>query len=318
MKKKQTVAPKPKAKTPEMGVTIGKLKMANPVMVASGCFGYGEEISKFYPLKNLGAIMVKGTTLEPRQGNRLPRMAETPSGMLNSIGLQNVGVDAFLSEKLPFLRKAGVPVVVNINGRTIEEYAELAARLDGQPGIGALEVNISCPNVKEGGIEFGSNPEMAAKVVSAVRKATSHTLITKLSPNVTNVKIIARACVEAGSEALSAINTVVGMAIDAKTRKPMLRQVTGGLSGPAVKPIGLRVVYQVRQEVKVPIVGMGGIVTGEDAVEYLLAGATAVAVGTANYLEPLAALKVVQGLAQYMAENKVLKVQDLIGGMIVP
>jgi dihydroorotate dehydrogenase (NAD+) catalytic subunit len=299
-------------------VVIGKLRMVNPVMVASGCFGYGEEISKFYPLKSLGAIMVKGTTLEPRQGNLLPRMAETPSGMLNSIGLQNVGVDAFLKEKMPFLRKAGVPVVVNINGRTIEEYAELAARLDGQPGIGALEINISCPNVKEGGIEFGSNPEVAARVVSAVRKATRHTLITKLSPNVTSVKVIARACVEAGSDALSAINTVVGMAIDARTRRPMLRQVTGGLSGPAVKPIGLRVVYQVRQEVKVPIIGMGGIVTGEDAAEYMLAGATAVAVGTANYLEPLAALKVVEGLKQYMVEQKVGKVSSLIGALLVP
>jgi dihydroorotate dehydrogenase (NAD+) catalytic subunit len=299
-------------------VVIGKLRMVNPVMVASGCFGYGEEISKFYPLKSLGAIMVKGTTLEPRQGNLLPRMAETPSGMLNSIGLQNVGVDAFLKEKMPFLRKAGVPVVVNINGRTIEEYAELAARLDGQPGIGALEINISCPNVKEGGIEFGSNPEVAARVVSAVRKATSHTLITKLSPNVTSVKVIARACVEAGSDALSAINTVVGMAIDARTRRPILRQVTGGLSGPAVKPIGLRVVYQVRQEVKVPIIGMGGIVTGEDAAEYMLAGATAVAVGTANYLEPLAALKVVEGLKQYMVEQKVRKVSSLIGALLVP
>jgi dihydroorotate dehydrogenase (NAD+) catalytic subunit len=238
--------------------------------------------------------------------------------MLNSIGLQNVGVDAFLKDKMPFLRKAGVPVVVNINGRTIEEYAELAARLDGQPGIGALEINISCPNVKEGGIEFGSNPEVAARVVRAVRKATSHTLITKLSPNVTNVKVIARACVEVGSDALSAINTVVGMAIDAKSRKPILRQVTGGLSGPAVKPIGLRVVYQVRQEVKVPIIGMGGIVTGEDAVEYMLAGATAVAVGTANYLEPLAALKVVEGLKQYMVEQKVQKVTSLIGALLVP
>jgi dihydroorotate dehydrogenase (NAD+) catalytic subunit len=292
--------------------------MVNPVMVASGCFGYGEGISKFYPLNSLGAIIVKGTTLEPRQGNLPTRMAETPSGMLNSIGLQNVGVDAFLGEKMPFLRKAGVPVVVNINGRTIEEYAELAARLDGQPGIGALEINISCPNVKEGGIEFGSDPEVAARVVSAVRKSTTHTLITKLSPNVTSVKVIARACVDAGSDALSAINTVVGMAIDAQSRKPVLRSVTGGLSGPAVKPIGLRVVYQVHQEVKVPIVGMGGIVTGEDAAEYMLAGATAVAVGTANYLEPLAALKVVEGLKQYMVEQKVRKVSSLIGALLVP
>jgi dihydroorotate dehydrogenase (NAD+) catalytic subunit len=313
--KKPKVAP---VQAPDTSVVIGKLRMVNPVMVASGCFGYGEEISKFYPLKSLGAIIVKGTTLEPRQGNLPTRMAETPSGMLNSIGLQNVGVDAFLREKMPFLRKAGVPVVVNINGRTVEEYAELAARLEGQPGIGALEINISCPNVKEGGIEFGSNPEVAARVVSAVRKATTHTLITKLSPNVTSVKVIARACVDAGSDALSAINTVVGMAIDAQSRKPVLRSVTGGLSGPAVKPIGLRVVYQVHQEVKVPIVGMGGIVTGEDAVEYLLAGATAVAVGTANYLEPKAALNVVEGLKKYMAGQKVQKVTSLIGALLVP
>jgi dihydroorotate dehydrogenase (NAD+) catalytic subunit len=316
MKPKKTKTPAGKALVTE--VVIGKLRMVNPVMVASGCFGYGEEISKFYPLKSLGAIIVKGTTLEPRAGNLTTRMAETPSGMLNSIGLQNVGVDAFLKEKLPFLRKAGVPAVVNINGRTIEEYAELAARLDGHPGIGALEINISCPNVKEGGIEFGSNPEVAAKVVSAVRKSTTHTLITKLSPNVTSVQVIAKACVDAGTDALSAINTVVGMAIDAKTRKPVLRRVTGGLSGPAVKPIGLRVVYQVHQAVKVPIIGMGGIVTGEDAVEYLLAGATAVAVGTANYLEPNAALNVVNGLKDYMVENKVSNVSSLVGALIVP
>ncbi len=300
-----------------MAVTIGKLRMANPVMVASGCFGYGEEISKFYPLNRLGAVTVKGTTLEPREGNPTVRMAETPSGMLNAIGLQNVGVEKFLSEKMPFLRKAGVPVVVNINGRTVDEYAELAKKLEGQPGIGALEINISCPNVKEGGIEFGSKPEAAARVVSAVRKATTHILITKLSPNVTSVQEIAKACVDAGTDALSAINTVVGMAIDAKTRKPILKTVTGGLSGPAVKPIGLRVVYQIRQVVKVPIVGMGGIVTGEDAVEYLLAGATAVAVGTANYLKPDAALNVVDGIKNYMIENGVKDIQELIGALRV-
>ncbi len=310
---------KPKAKPfqPKMAVTIGKLKMANPVMAASGCFGYGEEISKFYPLNRLGAVAVKGTTLEPREGNPTVRMAETPAGMLNAIGLQNVGVEKFLSEKMPFLRKAGVPVVVNINGCTVEEYAELAKRLEGQPGIGALEINISCPNVKEGGIEFGSNPEAASRVVSAVRKATTHTLITKLSPNVTSVQTIAKACVESGTDALSAINTVVGMAIDTKKRKPILKTVTGGLSGPAIKPIGLRVVYQIRQVVKVPIVGMGGIVTGEDAVEYLLAGATAVAVGTANYLKPDAAVSVVEGIKEYMIENGVKDIQELIGALRV-
>lgn len=302
---------------PNMAVTIGKLKMANPVMVASGCFGYGEEISKFYPLNRLGAVVVKGTTLEPRPGNPTVRMAETPAGMLNAIGLQNVGVEAFLQEKMPFLRKTGVPVVVNINGKTVEEYAELAARLEGQTGISALEINISCPNVKEGGIEFGSNPQAAAKVVSAVRKATTHTLITKLSPNVTDVKAIARACVDAGSDALSAINTLVGMAINAKTRRPVLKNVTGGLSGPAVKPVGLRVVYQVHEQVKVPIIGMGGIVTGEDAVEYLLAGATAVAVGTANYLEPRAALNVADGIREYMVENNVRDVATLVGALRV-
>jgi dihydroorotate dehydrogenase (NAD+) catalytic subunit len=306
-----------KSTSPRMAVVLGRLKMANPVMVSSGCFGYGEEISRFYPLNRLGAIVVKGTTLEPRSGNPPPRMAETPGGMLNAIGLQNVGVDVFLREKLPFIRKTGVPCIVNINGRKMEEYVELARRLEGVPGIGALEINISCPNVKEGGIEFGSTPEGAERVVSAVRKATRLTLITKLSPNVTDVKVIARACEAAGTDALSAINTVVGMAINARTRKPVIRNVTGGLSGPAVKPIGLRVVYQVAQAVKVPIVGMGGIVTGEDAAEYLLAGATAVSVGTANYLEPKAALHVVEQLESFLREQKVLNVRDLIGGLQV-
>lgn len=309
--------PEKKVVKPVMSVVIGRLKMVNPVMVASGCFGYGEEISRFYPLDRLGAIMVKGTTLEPRPGNPPPRMAETASGMLNAIGLQNVGVDVFLKVKLPFLRQAGVPCVVNINGRTVDEYAELAKRLDGVPGIGALEVNISCPNVKEGGIEFGSSPEGATRVVTAVRKATTHTLITKLSPNSADVRVVARACVDAGTDALSAINTLVGMAIDAKTRKPLLRNVTGGLSGPAVKPVGLRVIYQVAQAVKVPLVGMGGIVTGEDAAEYLVAGATAVAVGTANYLEPKAALNVVLGLETFLKEQGVRDVKDLIGSLRV-
>ncbi len=311
-------APPKKAAAPKMTVTLGRLVMKNPVMVASGCFGYGEEVSRFYPLDKLGAIVVKGTTLEPRPGNPPPRMAETAGGMLNAIGLQNVGVDVFLKDKLPFIRKTGVPCIVNINGRKMEEYVELAKRLDGVPDVAALEVNISCPNVKEGGIEFGSTPEGANRIVSAIRKATRHTLITKLSPNVTDVRVIARACVDAGTDALSAINTVVGMAIDAKTRKPILRNVTGGLSGPAVKPIGLRVVYQVARAVKVPIVGMGGIVTGEDAAEYLLAGATAVSVGTANYLEPRAALHVVEQLEGFLKRQKVADVRELIGGLQVP
>jgi dihydroorotate dehydrogenase (NAD+) catalytic subunit len=301
-----------------MAVAIGRLKMANPIMVASGCFGYGEEIARSYPLSRLGAVVVKGTTLEPRPGNPPPRMAETPAGMLNAIGLQNVGVEAFLKEKLPFLVKARVPCVVNINGRTVEEYAELARRLDGVAGVGALEVNISCPNVKEGGIEFGSSPEGASRVVAAVRKATRHTLITKLSPNAADVRVVARACVDAGTDALSAINTLVGMAIDARSRRPVLRNVTGGLSGPAIKPVGLRVIYQLAQALKVPLVGMGGVVTGEDAAEYLLAGATAVAVGTANYLQPCAALSVVEGLEDFLREQGVADVRELVGALRVP
>lgn len=308
---------KTSAPPPRMAVRIGKLEMKNPVMVSSGCFGYGEEVSRFYPLSKLGAVVVKGTTLEPRPGNPPPRMAETPSGMLNAIGLQNVGVNAFLKDKLPFLRRAKVPCVVNINGRKVEEYEELARRLDGVPGVSALEINISCPNVKEGGIEFGSTPEGATRVVAAVRRATKHTLITKLSPNVTDVRVLARACVDAGTDALSAINTVVGMAVDAKSRRPVLKNVTGGLSGPAVKPIGLRVVYQVAQAVKVPLVGMGGIVTGEDAAEYLLCGATAVSVGTANYLEPKAALRVVERLEAFLRGEHVADVRDYIGTLRV-
>jgi len=304
-------------KAPQMSVTLGRLKMLNPVMVSSGCFGYGEEIDRFYPIQRLGAIVVKGTTLEPRPGNPPPRMAETHGGMLNAIGLQNVGLEAFLKDKLPFIRKTGVPCIVNINGRKMEEYVELAKRLDGVPGISALEINISCPNVKEGGIEFGSTPEGAGRVVSAVRKATKLTLITKLSPNVTDVRVIARACEDAGTDALSAINTVVGMAVDARSRRPVLHNVTGGLSGPAVKPVGLRVVYQVSKVVKVPIVGMGGIVTGEDAAEYLVAGATAVSVGTANYLEPKAALHVVEQLEAFLKSQKVSDVKELIGSLRV-
>lgn len=307
--------PRGSRKEPDLSVRIGNLRLRNPVMVASGCFGYGEEIAAFYPLDRLGAVMTKGTTLEVRPGNPPVRMAETPAGMLNSIGLQNVGVERLVSEKIPFLRKAGVPAVVNINGRTVEEYARLAARLDGVPGVGALEINISCPNVKEGGIEFGSTPEGAARVVAAVRRATKHTLLAKLSPNVTDPVPVARACLEAGAEGLSAINTVVGLAVDAETRRPVLASGTGGLSGPAVKPIGLRVVHQVYRALKAPIVGMGGIMTGEDAVEYLLCGACAVAVGTANYLDPFAAVKVLEGIREYCVRHGVKRVTELVGAL---
>jgi dihydroorotate dehydrogenase (NAD+) catalytic subunit len=292
---------------PNLSVRIGRLLMKNPVMVASGCFGYGEEMSKFYSLNHLGAIVVKGTTLEPRLGNQLPRMAETPSGMLNSIGLQNVGVEKFLKEKLPFLKKQKVPIVVNINGKTKEEYVLLAKKLDSCDDIKALEINISCPNVKEGGIEFGSSALSAFKIVQAIRKVTKHTLITKLSPNVSSLQLkeIAQACVEAGSEALSAINTVLGMAVDLKNYRPALRSTTGGLSGPAIKPIGLRVIYELHQVVSVPLIGMGGILSVGDALEYLLVGSAAVAIGTGNYINPFLAFEVVNGINEYFQTNQI-------------
>lgn len=302
----------------DLSVELGPLKLKSPLLAASGCFGYGEEISRFYSLRRvLGAVITKGTTLEERAGNPPPRMAETPAGMLNAIGLQNVGVGRLLSEKLPFLRERKVPAIVNINGKTVDEYAELARRLDGVAGIIALEINISCPNVKEGGLEFGSTPEAAAKVVSAVRRATRFPLITKLSPNVTDPVAIARACLESGSEILSAINTVVGMAVDAETRRPILSTVTGGLSGPAVKPIGLRVVHHVYRALRAPILGMGGIQTGEDAVEYLLCGASAVAVGTMHYLDPHAAPRLLKEIVSYCRKQNVRRVRDLVGALEV-
>lgn len=307
----------PSTPEPSLAVNVGGIAMRNPVMVASGTFGYGQEFADFVPLEALGAIVVKGTTLHPRPGNPPPRTVETPAGMLNSIGLQNGGVHDFIENKLPFLRRFDVPVIVNICGSTVEEFEALAEILDGVEGVAGLEVNISCPNVKQGGMEFCAHPALAAGVVERVRAKTCLPLLVKLSPNVADLRPLARSVVEAGADAVSLVNTFLGMAIDVRTRRPKLATVTGGLSGPAIRPIAVRMVWEVAQEVQVPIVGMGGIMTGEDAAEFLLAGATAVAVGTANFVNPRAPLEVLEGLKRYLQEQGCASVQEIIGGLIL-
>lgn len=301
--------------TPNLRVKIGGIDMKNPVTVASGTFGFGQEMAEFYDLSKLGAIVVKGTSLKPWHGNEYPRTCETPSGMLNAIGLQNDGIDSFVKEKMPFLRQFDVPVIVNIVGHSLEEYTEVAARLNDVEGIAGLEINISCPNVKEGCLVFGSTPEGAAEVVSAVRKETSLTLITKLSPNTGNTVSIAKAAVDAGSDALSLINTLLGTAIDPWTRKFKLANITGGLSGPAIKPVALKMVYDVANAVDVPIIGMGGIMNAMDAVEFMLAGADAVAVGTGNFINPMAAVEIADGIAEYLKATNVSDVNKIVGAV---
>ncbi len=299
-----------------LSVDIGKLKLNNPVMTASGTFGYGEEYSEFVDLDRLGAVVVKGLSLQPREGNPPPRIIETPAGMLNAIGLQNIGIGRFVKEKLPFLRRFGTKVIVNFFGDSIEEYSEAARRLSGEEGIHGLEMNISCPNKEAGWCIFGTDPRVTFEVVSAVRKVTDLTLIVKLSPNVTDIATMARAAEEAGADALSLINTITGMAIDAFTRKPKLGNITGGLSGPAVKPVALRMVWEVHKAVKVPIVGMGGIMNAQDAIEFFIAGATAVAVGTANFVKPAAIGDIINGIERFMTDNAVPDVKELIGSLI--
>lgn len=299
----------------DLSINLAGIRMKNPVMVASGTFGYGEEYAHYFNLDLLGAIVVKSLTLAPRQGNPPPRTVETAAGMLNAIGLQNVGVEAFIKEKLPFLRKYKVPVIANIAGSTVEEYKTLARRLEGVKGIAGIEVNVSCPNVKKGGLAFGTSPEATAKVTATVKKATRLPVIVKLTPNVTDIVSVAQAAAGAGADALSLINTLLGMAVDAKSRRPHLTYVTGGLSGPAIKPVALRMVWQVAQKVKIPLVGMGGIVSAEDAAEFLMAGATAVAVGTGNFLDPLTAPKVVEGLREYLQSQNMKSVKELIGSL---
>jgi dihydroorotate dehydrogenase (NAD+) catalytic subunit len=289
------------------------LLLKNPVMTASGTFGYGEEYADFVDIQRLGAIVCKGTTLESREGNPQPRLAETPAGLLNSIGLHNIGVEALIKEKAPMWATWQVPVVVNIAGESIDDYARLAARLDGVAGVSGLEVNISCPNVKSGGMEFGTDPRAAASVTRAVKKAGSLPVMVKLTPNVTSIVEIAEAVADAGADALCLINTLRGMAIDVSARKPSLGNICGGLSGPAIKPVALYMVYQVAGRVKLPIVGCGGIASAQDALEFIMAGASAVEVGTAQFVNPRALLDVLEGIEEFMRREGVKDISELIG-----
>ena len=298
---------------PDMSVNIGSLKLENPVMTASGTFGYAREFENLMNLHRLGAVIVKGISLNPRPGNPPPRIVETACGMLNAIGLQNVGVDRFIREKMNYLAGLNIPVIVNILGDSIEEYEEITSRLQGVPGVAGIEVNISCPNVKKGGVAFGTDPKMAAKVTGAVKAKSRVPVMVKLSPNVSNIATIALAVEEAGADSVSLINTLIGMAIDLKTRKPALANVIGGLSGPAIKPVALRMVYEVAKKVSIPIIGIGGIESAEDALEFMLAGATAVQVGTANFVNPRASEDVVDGIVDYMTREKIPSLDSIIG-----
>lgn len=301
------------SKKPDLKVKLDAIELQNPVMSASGTFGYAREFEGLVDLNRLGAIIVKGLSLEPTKGNPPPRIVETPCGMLNAIGLENVGIDVFEKQKLPFLQTLYPPIFANIYGTSIEEYAELSARVDELEAISGVEVNISCPNVKAGGIAFGVDPDSAFSVVKAVRKKTRKHLIVKLSPNVTDITIIARSAEEAGADSLSLINTITGMAIDIETRHPKIANITGGLSGPAIKPVALRMVWQVAQAVKIPVIGIGGIMTAEDALEFLIAGATAVQIGTANFINPQATMDIIDGIENFLAQRKIARVADIIG-----
>ncbi|MBV9852162.1 MAG: dihydroorotate dehydrogenase [Armatimonadetes bacterium] len=296
-------------------VQVGKLTLRNPVVTGSGTFGFGSEMAQVVDLNAVGAVVVKSTSREPRLGNPTPRIVETPAGILNAIGLQNGGVDNFIEEKLPFLRQFDVPVIVNLVGYGVEDYVYLAERLTAAGGVHGLEINISCPNVKHG-CDFAVDPRLTRELISAVRSATDLTLITKLSPNVTDIRPIAEAAIEAGSDALSLINTLLGTAIDIRKRKFRLANITGGLSGPAVKPVALRLVWQVHQALPhVPLIGMGGIMSANDAIEFLLAGATAVAVGTATFVNPTSVTDVAQGIEQYLKDNGIADVNELVGAV---
>jgi dihydroorotate dehydrogenase (NAD+) catalytic subunit len=296
-----------------LAVNVGGINMKNPVTTASGTFGYGAEYASYVDINVLGALVVKGTTLLPRHGNPTPRIVETPAGILNAIGLQNPGVEALVTKAMPYLRDYDVPVIVNIAGDTVEDYARLAARLNQVKGVAGLEVNISCPNVKKGGLQFGSDPDSAAEVTRAVKASTSLPVIVKLSPNVTSIAGVAEKVAAAGADALSLINTLLGMSIDIHRRKPVLGNVMGGLSGPAVRPVAVRAVWQVYRAVSLPIIGMGGITTTEDALEFILAGATAVAVGTANFINPRATVDIIEGLEKYLTANGIADINELVG-----
>ena len=302
----------------DLSVRIGTLTLKNPLIAASGCFGYGTEYADLVDLSSLGGIAVKGLFLAEREGHPPPRIVETPAGMLNAIGLQGIGVHRFIAEKMPELRARGAVVIVNICGTTLREYVELATILSDVEGVAALELNISCPNIKEGGITFGCSLHGTADVVGAVRAATRLPVIPKLTPNVTDVASFARASEEAGADAISLVNTFLAMAIDVETRKPKLTNVMGGLSGPAIRPIAVRMVWECFQAVKIPILGMGGIATVEDALEFIIAGSSAVQVGTANFVDPLIWNKLIRGLDDYMTRHNIARVADLVGSLHIP
>lgn len=301
----------------DLSVEIGKLKLKNPIMTASGTFGYGEEFADFIDLNRLGGIIVKGTTLHHREGNPYPRMAETPSGMLNAVGLQNKGVDYFIEHIYPRIKDLDTRVIVNVSGSSIDDYVAVCEKLSPLDKVAAVEINISCPNVKQGGMGFGTTCSGAESVTSAVRKAYDGTMIVKLTPNVTDITEIARAVEAAGADAVSLTNTFLGMAIDVEKRKPMLSTITGGLSGPCIRPIAVRMVWQVANAVKVPVVGLGGIASGRDAIEFLLAGATAVQIGTANFVAPQVTVKAIDYIEDYLKRHQIASVRELIGGMEV-
>ncbi len=299
--------------SPDLSVRLGSLALPNPVLTASGTFGYGREYEPFVDLAGLGAVVVKGISLLPRAGNPPPRIVETPCGMLNAIGLENVGVERFISDKLPYLRERGCRVIVNILGDSVEEYCRLVERLNEAEGVSAVELNISCPNVKRGGVAFGADERLAHELTVATRRVSRLPLIVKLSPNVTDIGRLARAVEEGGADAVSLINTLIGMAISVKTRRPVLANVTGGLSGPAIKPVALRMVYQVAGQVRIPVIGIGGIGTWQDAVEFILAGASAIQVGTANFVNPGATAAILGGIRDYLKEQGIADVNEIIG-----
>jgi dihydroorotate dehydrogenase (NAD+) catalytic subunit len=301
---------------PDLSVDIGGLTLQNPVMTASGTFGYAREFELYTNLNRLGGIIVKGLSLKPSKGNPPPRIVETDCGMLNAIGLENVGVDGFIQDKLPFLRSLSPPTITNIYGKTVDEYASLAQRIDSLDAVKGIEVNISCPNVKAGGVAFGSDPAIAHKVVRAVREKTRKLLVVKLSPNVTDIALMAKVAEDAGANALSVINTITGLAVDLSTRRPKLANVTGGLSGPAIKPIALRMVWQSAQAVNIPIIGVGGIMNATDALEFMMVGATAVQVGTANFVNPGSTMQIIDGMQAWLQKEGIDDVKQLIGTLV--
>lgn len=303
---------------PGLSVEISGLKFKNPVMTASGTFGYGVEFSPFYDLSLLGGICTKGLSLEPRPGNNPGRIIETPAGMLNAIGLENVGIDSFINEKLPQLEPYDTHVIANILGKSIDEFVAMTEKLNPCGKVSAYEINISCPNVASGGIQFSQDPAMAAKVTAAVKKSSDKPVWIKLSPNVTDITLFARACEEAGADALTLVNTFVGMSIDVYKRRPMLSNVIGGLSGPAIRPLAVRLVHQASQSVSIPVIGIGGIVSARDALEFMIAGAAAVQVGTANFIDPMAAVNIINGLEKFCAEQDIADINELVGSLELP